>query len=98
MKCKPTYQFQSIEFDYYVDDNCGPVTEQDIKDMFELYQKVLKGLMEIAPIQEKQAQLPKDPPATQRQKDIMDLHGIKYKPDCTTKEAQALIQRSINGV
>lgn len=92
MKCKPTYQFQSIEFDYSVN------SAADLPDMFKLYEKVLKGLMEIAPIQEKQAQLPKDPPATQRQKDIMDLHGIKYKPDCTTKEAQVLIQKSINGV
>ena len=90
MKCKPTYQFQSVEFDYNV------VTPKDLSEMFEMYNRVLKGLMEIAPIQEKQL-APKDPPATQRQKDIMDLHGIKYKPDVTTKEAQALIQRSING-
>ena len=90
MKCKPTYQFQSVEFDYNV------VTPKDLSDMFEMYNRVLKGLMEFAPIQEKQL-APKDPPATQRQKDIMDLHGIKYKPDVTTKEAQALIQRSING-
>lgn len=90
MKCKPTYQFQSVEFDYNV------VTTKDLSDMFDMYNRVLKGLMEIAPIQEKQL-APKDPPATQRQKDIMDLHGIKYKPDVTTKEAQALIQRSING-
>lgn len=95
-KCKPTYQFQSIEFDYYVDDNCAPVAEQDIKDMFELYAKVLKGLMEIAPIQDqKQASRPAEPLATEKQKSIMDRFGIKYNNNITAKEAQKLIQASI---
>ena len=68
-KCKPTYQFQSIEFDFEVDDNCAPVAEQDIKDMFELYGKVLKGLMEIAPIQDqKQAPRPTELLATGKQR------------------------------
>lgn len=99
MKCKPTYQFQSIEFDYEIDDKCGPVAEQDIKDMFALYQKVLKGLMDIAPVQDQRTPAPKtpqDPPATQRQKDTMDLYGIDYPDNITSKQAQALIQRSIH--
>lgn len=88
MKCKPTYQFQSIEFDYTVN------SVADIPDMLNLYTKVLKGLMEIAPIQEKQ--LPAEPPATQKQKDIMDRFGIKYSPNVTSKQAQQLIQKSMN--
>ena len=52
--------------------------------------------MEIAPIQEaakpaKAAQ----PLATEKQKDIMDRFGIKYNNNTTAKEAQKLIQASI---
>lgn len=89
MKCKPTYQFQSIEFDYNVNG------KDDLPEMFELYQKILKGLMEIAPIQEKQA--PAEPLATDKQKAIMDRFGIKYTAKTTSKEAQKLIQQSLNG-
>ena len=88
MKCKPTYQYQSIEFDYNVN------SKDDLAPMFDLYSKVLKGLMEIAPIQEKT--LPAEPPATQKQKDIMDRFGIKYNPNVTSKQAQQLIQKSMN--
>lgn len=95
-KCKPTFQFQSIEFDYNVDDNSDVVAEQDIKDMFALYTKVLKGLMEIAPIQDqKQAPRPAEPLATDKQKEIMKRFGIKFTAQTTAKEAQKLIQQSI---
>lgn len=90
MKCKPTYQFQSIEFDYSIQ------TVDDLPKMFEMYNKVLKGLMEIAPIQDKPAQ-PKEPLATENQKRIMDKFGIKYTSATTSKEAQKLIQKSIDG-
>ena len=89
MKCKPTYQFQSIEFDYTVNN------DEDIDKMFAKYTRVLKGLMEIAPIQEKQ--VVKEPLATDKQKDIMDRFGIKYTATTTAKEAQKLIQKSMNG-
>ena len=96
-KCKPTFQFQSIEFDYNVDDNSDVVAEQDIKDMLELYAKILKGLMEIAPIQDqKQAPRPAEPLATDKQKDIMNRFGIKYTAQTTAKEAQKLIQKSMD--
>ena len=88
MKCKPTFQFQSVEFDYNVQ------TSADLQPMFDLYNLVLKGLMEIAPIQEKQQQ-PKEPLATPKQKEIMDRFNIKYNATTTAKEAQKLIQNSI---
>lgn len=98
MKCKPTFQFQSIEFDYEIDDTCEAVAEQDVKDMFKLYDKILKGLMAISPVQDQRTPAPKiqDPPATQRQKDTMDLYGIDYPDNITSKQAQALIQRNIH--
>ena len=95
MKCKPTYQFQSIEFDFEI----VPEIDEDtqIKEMFEYYDKILKGLQKIAPVQDqKSPQAINGPLATQRQKDCMDLYGIKYDPNITSKDAQALIQKSIN--
>lgn len=89
-KCKPTYQFQSIEFDY------SAQTVDDLPKMFDLYDRVLKGLMDIAPIQEatKPAKAA-EPLATEKQKSIMDRFGIKYNNNTTAKEAQKLIQASI---
>ena len=90
MKCKPTYQFQSIEFDYNVN------SAADLPDMFSLYNKVLKGLMEIAPVQDPKGQpKPAEPLATPRQKEIMDTHGIKYTATTTQKQAYELIQKSM---
>ena len=89
-KCKPTYQFQSIEFDYPVQ------TVDDLPKMFDLYNRVLKGLMEIAPIQEAAKPVKaSEPLATEKQKSIMDRFGIKYNNNTTAKEAQKLIQASI---
>lgn len=41
-KCKPVYNFQSIEFEYEVN------SEEDSQKMFETYKKVLQGLQECA--------------------------------------------------
>lgn len=88
-KCKPTYQFQSIEFDYTVQ------TVDDLPKMFDLYNCVLKGLIDIAPIQENKPVKASEPLATDKQKSIMDRFGIKYNNNTTSKEAQKLIQASI---
>ena len=97
MKCKPTWNFQSIEFEVEVDDNCEAVADQDLKNMFDLYDKILKGLQKISPVQDQKSPAPKtqDPPATQKQKDVMDLYGIDYPDNVTSKQAQALIQKSM---
>ena len=91
MKCKPTYQFQSVEFDYPINSSF------DLPDMFKLYDKVLKGLMEISPVQDtKQVQKPAEPLATPRQKEIMDNYGIKYTATTTQKEAYEKIKKSMD--
>ena len=95
MKCKPTYQFQSIEFDWEI----IPEADEDIQlqDMFKTYEKVLKGLMKIAPVQDpKQQPKPAEPLATERQKKIMDNHGIKYTEKTTQKQAYELIKKSMD--
>ena len=95
MKCKPTWQFQSVEFDFEIDPQIDEDTQYKI--MFETYNKVLNGLMKIAPVQDIKNQVPAEPLATARQKEIMDKFGIKYTNKTTTKEAQRLIQRSMDG-
>ena len=89
MKCKPVYQFQSIEFDYNVE------SEADLPKMFDLFEKVLKGLMEFAPEQQK-AVVNREPPATDKQREIMRINGIPFTNLTTRSEAQKLIQKSLD--
>ena len=88
-KCKPTYNFQSIEFEY----TCS---KDELEEMFELYKALVNGLMAIAPAQP--SAIPAKELASARQKEIMDKFGIKYKASTTREEAQALIKESIDFV
>lgn len=94
LKCKPTWQFQSVEFDWEIVD--GVDFEAQVITMFKTYDRVLKGLQKIAPVQDAKNQQPAEPLATQAQKDIMDKFHIKYTEKTTKKEAQALITKSMN--
>lgn len=85
--CKPTYQFQSIEFDY----ECS---RDEINKMIEIYNDVLQHLITIAPEQEKKP-VQTINLATDKQKDIMKKFGIKFNSLTTREEAQKLIQESI---
>lgn len=87
-KCKPVWQFQSVEFDYTVNN------PKDLADMFELYEKVLKGLMDFAPDQQK-ATVNREPPATDKQREIMRINGIPFTALTTKSEAQRLIEKSL---
>lgn len=92
-KCKPTFLFQSVEFEWDVK------STKDLDEMFDMYDRVLKGLIRISPEQSKnQTVVSKDPLATPGQKSTMDKFGIPYGPDTTKKQAQALIQASIDGM
>ena len=87
-KCKPVWQFQSVEFDYTVNN------PKDLADMFELYEKVLKWLMDFAPDQQK-ATVNREPPATDKQREIMRINGIPFTALTTKSEAQRLIEKSL---
>lgn len=87
-KCKPTYQFQSIEFEV-------EGTKYDIDTILDLYKRVLDGLIQISPEQEKKVSKPVEALATDKQKGIMDRYGIKYGPNTTMSEAQQLIKKSL---
>lgn len=87
--CKPTYNFQSIEFDFD-----GSV--DDIPTMMEIYKALLNQLMAVAPAQP--TATPARDLATDKQKEIMNKFGIKYKSTTTREEAQTLIKASIEAV
>ena len=92
-KCKPTYNFQSIEFEW----EAG--SDEDLEPMFKLYDTIVKKLQEIAPEQPANT-VKKEPkkkvvPATEKQLSIMDKFGIKYPEDCSLELAQKLIKENM---
>lgn len=88
MKCKPVYNFQSVEFDYTVN---GP---DDLAPMFELFSKIVKGLQGLAPEQTK-ATVNREPLASEKQRQIMKANGIPFTASTTRSEATALISKSM---
>ena len=49
VKCKPVYNFQSVEFEYEID----PKNENTIIEMFTVYRTILLYMKNVAPEQEK---------------------------------------------
>ena len=49
VKCKPVYNFQSVEFEYELD----PKNENEIIEMFTVYRNILLYMKNVAPEQEK---------------------------------------------
>lgn len=93
LKCKPVYQFQSIEFDYEITD------KRDLPKLFDLYTEVLNGLMLIAPDQKKeltQQTVKVVKLASERQREIMRKFDIPFTLETTSDEAQKLIQESVS--
>lgn len=92
MKCKPVWQFQSVEFDFEVE------SKADLPAMFDLYSEVLNGLMNIAPDQKKdlsQSTVKVVKLASEKQREIMRKFEIPFTLATTADEAQKLIQESI---
>lgn len=87
-KLKPCWNFQSIEFEMEVD-----LDDNESLDALEkAYSDVLKRLARATAIalQEEKPVL-----ASEKQKQIMKAHGIKFDDKTTNEEAQKLIQSSI---
>lgn len=84
-KCKPTFNFQSIEFEWD--------TEQDgsYEEMIAHYNRVVDDLEKT--VTKKQEE--KSPLATEAQKKIMKENGIKFSDKTTKDEAHRLIDASI---
>ena len=87
-KLKPCWNFQSIEFEMEVD-----LDDNESLDALEkAYSDVLQRLVRataVAPQEEKPVL------ASEKQKQIMKAHGIKFDDKTTNEEAQKLIQSSI---
>lgn len=107
-KCKPTYNFQSIEFEWDLD--IDDDTEDNKQQMFELYGAMVDYLMSIAPEQptnvvrkastvktakNTQKAMKADAPATAKQIEILKMYHIPYTKGITVKEAIELITASI---
>ena len=86
VKCKPTYNFQSIEFEWEINN------PEDQEYMFEVYQELLEGLIRIAPNQEKVVE---SEPATEKQLEILKKFKIPHKANVSKEEASKLIQNNL---
>lgn len=84
-KCKPTYNFQSIEFEW-------DLTDDNFPNMLELYYRLVEGLKDVAPEQPDNKK-PKGPVATDKQKSLLKKLGVKFDNDITAKEATKLIDQ-----
>ena len=103
LKCKPVYDYQSIEFEYEIRNG------DDIANMFELYSQLLDGLMNVAPEQPDRKRIPaaklkkelkpipepKEQLATEAQLKILNDFNIPHKRNVTKLEAQKLIRESV---
>lgn len=86
VKCKPTYNFQSIEFEWEIRN------PQDQEYMFEVYKELLEGLIRLAPNQDKAENVE---PATEKQLEILKKFKIPHKGNVSKEEANKLIQKSL---
>lgn len=86
-KCKPCWNFQSVEFEYEGE-------KEDLPKIMDLYSDVLSRLMLISPEQKKDA--PAVKLASDKQKEIMRKFDIPFTIKTTSEEAQKLIQESID--
>lgn len=94
LRCKPTFNFQSIEFEYDVEEN----NSESITNCMKIYKELIDALIAVAPEQEsvkKPVRKIVSEPATEKQIAIMEKFGIKFKDTISKSEAQALIKSSI---
>lgn len=88
IKCKPTYAFQSIEFEW-------DLTDENFEEMILLYSRLVEALKDIAPEQPDSNKKPakKGPAATPSQLALLDKLKVKHAKDITAKEASVLIDK-----
>ena len=90
LKCKPCWNFQSIEFEFAIED------KSELPKVMDLYSEVLSRLMLIAPEQKKEPIAPAVKLASDKQKETMRKFDIPFTLKTTAEEAQKLIQESID--
>jgi hypothetical protein len=85
LKCKPTYKFQSIEFEI----DCE---REDLPNVMDLYEEILEGLIRISPDQSGEYK----EPATEKQLAILKKFRIPHPINVGKEEARKLINESMN--
>ena len=92
--CKPVYNYQSVEFDFLIQD------ESTIAEMEQFYSKMLEMLVRVsqnAPqVEAKKPTAPVEEPASEKQKEILRNFHIEFKEPLTKKQAHALIKKSMD--
>ena len=93
-KCKPTYNYRSIEFEYVL-------TPENRGDMYRLYKDFLFFLQATAPEQDTKGRAPKkskvkEKLATEKQREVMKKYFIPFDDETTLKEAQEKIQQALD--
>ena len=95
--CKPVYNYQSVEFDWFIPYEC---TQESLRHLEDFYTKMLEMLVRVsqnAPQAEaKKPVAPVEEPASEKQKEILRNFHIEFKPDITKKQAHALIKKSMD--
>ena len=86
-KCKPCYNFQSVEFEY-------TGTEYDLVDMMELYGTIVKMLKDIAPEQTVATKQVIKDPASEKQLSFLKKLGVKVNRPLSKQEAWNLINEA----
>lgn len=92
-KCKPTYEFQSVEFEWEASN------DEELDAMFNLYSTIVKKLQEIAPEQTPvkfKTTKPKQKMASEAQLNYMDALGIKHPSNCTLATARRLLSEHLD--
>ena len=89
-KCKPCYNFQSVEFEYTID------TPEEIDTMMNIYNMILQNLISIAPNQEAKEPEVKEEPASEKQLELMKKLKITAPENCTKEQARVLIAEVFN--
>lgn len=87
-KCKPVYNFQSIEFEMTIDAE----NAEELKLMFEVYKAMLQGLQSIAPEQPalaKAVSKPSEPMATPKQVNCLVNLGMAKEDALRLTQKQA---------
>ena len=90
VKCKPTFNFQSIEFETEIDET----NPRDFEQLKTLYSSFVQILKDVAPTQE---ETPKgsEKLASPAQLSILDRFNIPYNKGITAMDAGRLIEENM---
>jgi hypothetical protein len=96
--CKPTYNYQSVEFDFDVRSDNLTEDMMSLENNYKVILEMLVRVSEKAPQKDFKPVQQVEEPATEKQIEVMNTFHIKYPKDVTRKQAQELIKANISAV